>query len=51
MDYNSVIEKTGEAIDAAGVAVIVAGGLIAFGHVEVVQCGGQFSRDDVEDFG
>jgi uncharacterized membrane protein len=35
MDYNSVIEKTGEAIDAAGVAVIVAGGLIAFGLAAV----------------
>ena len=31
MVYNNVIEKIGTAIDAAGVAVIVAGGLIAFG--------------------
>jgi uncharacterized membrane protein len=30
MVYNDVIEKTGMAIDAAGVAVIVAGGAIAF---------------------
>jgi uncharacterized membrane protein len=31
MVYNDVIEKTGMAIDAAGVAVIVTGGVIAFG--------------------
>ena len=31
MIYNNVIEKIGTATDAAGVAVIVAGGLIAFG--------------------
>jgi hypothetical protein len=31
MVYNDVIEKTGTAIDAAGVAVIVTGGVIAFG--------------------
>ena len=30
MVYNDVIEKTGMAIDAAGVVVIVAGGAIAF---------------------
>jgi uncharacterized membrane protein len=35
MVYNNVIEKIGEAIDAAGVAVIVAGGLIAFGLAAV----------------
>jgi hypothetical protein len=29
--YNDVIERTGMAIDAAGVAVIVTGGVIAFG--------------------
>jgi uncharacterized membrane protein len=31
MDYNQVIEKTGEVIDAAGVAVIVIGAAIAAG--------------------
>jgi hypothetical protein len=30
MVYNDVIEKTGMAIDAAGVAVIVTGAVIAF---------------------
>src|SRR5437879_1781594 len=33
--YNNVIEKIGTATDAAGVAVIVAGGLIAFGLAAV----------------
>ena len=35
MAYNNVIEKIGTATDAAGVAVIVAGGLIAFGLAAV----------------
>ena len=35
MVYNDVIKNIGTAIDAAGVAVIVAGGLIAFGLAAV----------------
>jgi uncharacterized membrane protein len=35
MVYNNVIETVGTATDAAGVAVIVAGGLIAFGLAAV----------------
>jgi len=35
MLYNDVIEKIGRGIDAAGVGVIVAGGLIAFGLAAV----------------
>ena len=35
MDYNDVIEKIGEVIDAAGVAVIVAGMLISAGAAVV----------------
>jgi len=35
MDYNHVIDKTGEVIDAAGVAVIVIGAVIASGAAAV----------------
>ena len=35
MVYNNLIETVGTATDAAGVAVIVAGGLIAFGFAAV----------------
>jgi uncharacterized membrane protein len=43
MIYNNLIEKIGTATDAAGVAVIVAGGLIAFGLAAV-----HLSRGDPE---
>ncbi|MDR2987225.1 MAG: DUF1622 domain-containing protein [Nocardiopsaceae bacterium] len=41
MVYNDIIENTGMAIDAAGVAVIVVGAVIAF----VVCAGGLFRRE------